>query len=102
MSRSVKLRAMSIGRKLSIFFASTKRNIFITFSFVMTTFLVLILAALRKTEKNIIVKVVFPKKSVVFCFSVRCLLNLKYFKICMEEVPDNFIDRVVSLDHYLK
>lgn len=28
-----------------------------------------------------------------FCFSVRYLLNFKCFKICVEEVPDNFIER---------
>ena len=35
-----------------------------------------------------------------FCFSVRYLLNFKCFKICVEEVPDNFIEGVVSLDYY--
>ena len=28
------------------------------------------------------------------------LLNFKCFKICVEEVPGNFIERVVSLDLY--
>ena len=37
-----------------------------------------------------------------FCFSVRYLLNFKCFRIYVEEVPDNFIERVASLDHYFK
>ena len=35
-----------------------------------------------------------------FCFPMRYLLNFKCFKICVEEVPGNFIERVVSLDLY--
>ena len=40
----------------------------------------------------------------VCCFrlTVRYLLNFKCFKICMEEVPDNFIDRVISMNQYFK
>lgn len=40
----------------------------------------------------------------VCCFrlTVRYLLNFKCFKICMEEVPDNFIDRVISTNQYFK
>ena len=34
-----------------------------------------------------------------FCFSVRYLLNFKYFKICAEELPDTFIKKIVTLDH---
>ena len=37
-----------------------------------------------------------------FCFSVRYLLNFKCFKICMGELPDTFIERIVPLDHYFK
>ena len=37
-----------------------------------------------------------------FYFSVRYLLNFKCYKICVEEVPDYFIERVVPLDSYLK
>lgn len=36
------------------------------------------------------------------CFSVRYLLNFKCYKICVEEVPDYFVDKVVSFDTYLK
>ena len=40
----------------------------------------------------------------VCCFrlTVRYLLNFKCFKICMEEVPENFIDRVISMNQYFK
>ena len=36
------------------------------------------------------------------CFSVRYLLNFKCYKICVEEVPDYFVDKVVPIDTYLK
>ena len=40
----------------------------------------------------------------VCCFrlTVRYLLNFKCFKICMEEVPENFVDRVISMNQYFK
>ena len=37
-----------------------------------------------------------------FCFSVRYLLNFKCYKICVEEIPDYFVDKVVPIDTYLK
>ena len=37
-----------------------------------------------------------------FCFSVRHLLNFRCYKICVEEVPDYFVERVFPLDAYLK
>ena len=37
-----------------------------------------------------------------FCFSVRYLLNLKCHKVCVDEVPDYFDDKVVPLDTSLK
>ena len=37
-----------------------------------------------------------------FCFSARYLLNFKCFKICVEEVPDECIEKVVSLDYHFK
>ena len=37
-----------------------------------------------------------------FCFYVRYLLNFKCYRICVEEVPDYFTERVVPLDSYLK
>ena len=30
-----------------------------------------------------------------FCLSGRYLLNFKFFKICVEKVPDDFIEKVV-------
>ena len=36
------------------------------------------------------------------CFSVRYLLNLKCYKICVEELPDYFVDKVVPMDTSLK
>ena len=38
----------------------------------------------------------------VFFFPVRYLLNFKCYKIWVEEVPDYFVDKVVSFDTYLK
>lgn len=37
-----------------------------------------------------------------FCFPARYLSKFKCFKIRVEEVPDEFIERVVSLNHYFK
>ena len=37
-----------------------------------------------------------------FCFPARYLLKFKCFKIRVEEVPVEFIERVVSLNHYFK
>ena len=37
-----------------------------------------------------------------FCFSVQYLLNFKCNKVCVDEVPDYFVDKVVPLDTYLK
>ena len=37
-----------------------------------------------------------------FCFSVRYLLNFKCHKICVDEVPDDFVEKFVPLDSYLK
>ena len=37
-----------------------------------------------------------------FCFSVRYLLNFKSFKICVEELPDTFAEKIVPLDHYFR
>ena len=36
------------------------------------------------------------------CFCVRYLLNLKCYKICVEEVPDYFVERDFPSDSYLK
>ena len=37
-----------------------------------------------------------------FCLTVRYLLNFKCFKIFMENVPDIFLDKVVSIDQCFK
>ena len=34
-----------------------------------------------------------------FCFSVKYLLNFKSFKICVEELPDTFAEKIFPLDH---
>ena len=36
------------------------------------------------------------------CLSVRYLLSFKCFKICVEKVPDEFIEKVVSFSYYVK
>ena len=38
-----------------------------------------------------------PHKVCGFCFSVRYLLNFKCYKICVEEIPDYFVDKVSYL-----
>ena len=43
-----------------------------------------------------------PQKVYNFCFSVRYILNFKCHKVCMNRLPDVLIDKVVSLDVYLK
>ena len=37
-----------------------------------------------------------------FCLSGRYLLNLKCFKICVEKMPDEFIEEAISFSYYLK
>ena len=37
-----------------------------------------------------------------FCFSVGYLLKFNCHKICVEEVPHNFLERIIPLDVYLK
>ena len=37
-----------------------------------------------------------------FCLSGRYLLNFKCFKICVEKVPHEFIEKVVSFSYCLK
>ena len=37
----------------------------------------------------------------VFCFSVSYLLNFNCYKVCVEVVPDYFVERVVPLYTYI-
>ena len=37
-----------------------------------------------------------------FCLSGRYLLHFKCFKICVEKVPDEFIEKVLSFSYYVK
>ena len=43
-----------------------------------------------------------PQEICNFCVSIRYILNFKCHKICVNELPDVFIDKVVPLDEYLK
>ena len=43
-----------------------------------------------------------PQEVCNLCFSVRYILNFKCHKVCINELPDVFIDKVVPLDDYLK
>ena len=37
-----------------------------------------------------------------FCFSVKYLLSFNCYKICVKEVTHYFVDKVVTIDTYLK
>ena len=57
----------------------------------------------RETEKkSCSCKAGFSHEVCDFCITVRYLLNFKCFKICVEEVPDYFIERAISLNYYFK
>ena len=43
-----------------------------------------------------------PQEVCNFRFSIRYILNFKCHKVCVDELPDILIDKVVPLDDYLK
>ena len=43
-----------------------------------------------------------PQEVCNFCISIRYILNSKCHKVCLDELPDTLIDKVVPLDDYLK
>ena len=94
-----KYRGKFIHFHLSIFIANAKTNILIKFCFVTTTLLVLILVALHKTKKKCNCRCGLSHDVCGFCFSVRYLLNLMCYKICVDEIPNNFIEQASLLDH---
>ena len=47
-------------------------------------------------------KIAAPQEVYNLCFSVRYILNFNCHKVCINELPDVFIDKVVPLDDYLK
>ena len=43
-----------------------------------------------------------PQEVCNFCFSVRYILNFKCHKLCINNLPEILVDKVVPLDKYLK
>ena len=58
--------------------------------------------AMETLRKSVTVKNGLSQEVCNFCFHVRYLLNVKCHKVCVDEVTDYFIERVIPLDTYLK
>ena len=37
-----------------------------------------------------------------FCIHVKCLLNLKSYKLCMEKIPESILDKLELINEYLE